>query len=79
MIDIKFDKENATKQQILCSEIMPPIIEKQKILEAKESSVYQLLDSIRKTPVGVPKTYLCTQKSHVNMFPKNSFHSSWRI
>ena len=70
VVDIEFDKVNATKQQFLYNEIMPPIIEKQKILEANKRSVYQLLDLIKKTSDGVPKTYRCTQKFHTNMFPK---------
>ena len=49
VVDIEFDKVNATKQQFLYNEIIPPIIEKQKILEANKRSVYQLLDLIKKT------------------------------
>ena len=69
VVDIKLDKKNATEQEILYDEIMPLIIEKQKISEANERSVYQLLDLIKKMSKGVPKSYRCTQKSHYNMFP----------
>ena len=68
--DIELDKANAMKQQLLHNEIMPPIIEKQKFLEANKRSVYQLLDLIKKTLGGVPKTSRYSQKSHANMFPK---------
>ena len=69
VVDIEFN-EKATKWQILYNEIMPPITEKQKILEVNERSVYQLLNLIRKTSDGVPKAYRCTQKSHATLFPK---------
>ena len=52
------------------NEIIPPIIEKQKILEANERSVYQLLDLFSKTNKDRPKSYRCTEKSHATLFPK---------
>ena len=52
------------------NEILPPIIEKQKILETSERSVYQLLELFCKTSDDKPKLYRCTAKSHVTMFPK---------
>lgn len=63
--DIELDKANAMKQQLLHNEIMPPIIEKQKFLEANKRSVYQLLDLIKKTPLVTVKnpTLTCSQKS----------------
>lgn len=70
VVDIEFDKANAMKQQLFFNEIMPPIIEKQKIFEANKHSVYQLSDLIKKALDGMPETYCCTQKSHANMFPK---------
>ena len=36
VVDIKFDQKNATKKQFLYNEILPPIIEKQKVLDANE-------------------------------------------
>ena len=68
--DIELDKANAMKQQLLHNENMPPIIEKQKFLEANKGSVYQLLDLIKKTSGSVPKTSRYSQKSDANMFPK---------
>ena len=69
VVDTEFDEKNATEGEILYDEIMPPIIEKEKTLEANEHSVYQLLDLIKKTCLdGMSKTYQCTKKSHANMF-----------
>ena len=39
VVDIAFKEANARKQQLLHNEIMPPIIEKQKILEANAPSI----------------------------------------
>ena len=52
------------------SEILPPIIEKHKILEANKRSVCQLLDLFCKTTDNKPKSYRCTAKSHATLFPK---------
>ena len=52
------------------NEIMSPIIEKQKILEANERSVNQLLDLFSKTDDSKPKSYRCTAKSHATLFQK---------
>ena len=41
--DIKFDYDNATKKQLLFNEILPPVIEKHKILGVNERFIYQLL------------------------------------
>lgn len=42
----------------------------QNFLEANKRSIYQLLDLIKKTSSGVPKTSRYSQKSDANMFPK---------
>ena len=52
------------------NEIFPPIIEKQKILDANERSLYQLLELFDKTNDDKPKSYRCTAKSHATLFPK---------
>ena len=44
VVDIEFDEQNATKKQYMYNEIFPPIIEKQKILDANERSLFQLLE-----------------------------------
>ena len=53
------------------NEILTPIIEKKKILEANERSVYQLLEFFDKmNDDNKPKSYRCTKKSHATMFPE---------
>ena len=52
------------------NEILPTIIEKQKVLDANERSVYQLLELFDETTEEKPKSYRCTAKSHTTMFPK---------
>ena len=70
VVDIEFDEQNATEKQLLYNEIFPPIIEKQKILDANERSVYQLFELFDDTSDNKPKSYRCTAKSHATMFPK---------
>ena len=69
IVDIEFEK-NATKKQYMYNEIFPPIIEKQKILDANEQFLFQLLELFDKTNDDKPKSYRCTAKSHATMFPK---------
>ena len=70
VVDIEFDQKNVTKKQFLYNEILPPIIEKQKVLDANERSVYQLLELFDETIKDKPKSYRCTAKSHATMFLK---------
>ena len=70
IVDIEFDVKNATEKQLIYNEIFPPIIEKEKILDVNERSLYQLLELFEKTSEGKPKTFRCTAKSHATMFPK---------
>ena len=49
---------------------MPPIIEKQKTLDANERSAYQLHELFDKSK-DKPKSYSCTARSHATLFPKN--------
>ena len=70
--DIFFDEKNAIEKQYLYNEIFPPIIEKEKTLDANERSAYQLLELVDKTN-DKPKLYRCTDhttKSHATMFAK---------
>ena len=43
-------------------------IEKQKILDANERSVYQLVGLYSKTDKGVPRSYHPTPKAHATLF-----------
>ena len=67
---VEFNKNEATEREMLYNEIFPPIIEKQKTLDADERSIYQLLKMLDTTQYGKPRTYRCTPKSHATMFPK---------
>ena len=79
VVDIEFDQKNATKKQFLYNEILLPIIEKQKVLDANERSVYQLLELFDETAENKRKSYRCTAKSYATMFPKKLFHSTLKI
>ena len=69
VVDIQFDHENATLQQIYYNDIFPPIIEKQTTVDPKERGIYQLLDNFREGKNG-PLSYRSTAKAHSTMFPK---------
>ena len=69
IVDIKFDKKNATEKQIAYNEIYPPIVEKQKTIDACEGSVYQLLDNYKESGDS-PSSYQVTAKVHSTMLAK---------
>ena len=69
VVDIKFDHTKATEKQIVYNEIYPPIIEKQKIIDPCERSVYQTVFRNKK---GNSRTYRATKKAHATLFKKNS-------
>ena len=70
VVDIEFDFENASPRQMIYNEIFPPIIEKKKIMEANERSLFQLLELFSKTEQNKPRSYVCTAKSHATLLPK---------
>lgn len=70
VVDIEFDHKNATKIQITYHEIYLPIIEKQKIINLCERSIYQLLEQYSTTIKGKPKSYRATKKAYATMFKK---------
>ena len=70
IVDIEFDVENASEKTYMYNEIFPPIIEKEKIIDANERSIFQLLELFTRTDEGNPKSYRCTAKSHATLFPK---------
>ena len=69
IVDIKFDKENASEKQITYNEIYCSIVEKQKTIDACERSVYQLFDNYKESKNG-PCSYRVTEKAHSTMLPK---------
>ena len=68
--NIEFDQKNTTKKQFLYNEILPSKIKKQKVLDANEQSVYQLLELFDEIGENKLKFYRCTAKLHTTMFPK---------
>ena len=74
VVDIEFDHTKATEKQLVYNEIYPPIIEKQKIIDPYERSVYQLLEQYSSTEKGNPRSYRGTKKAHATLFflKKNS-------
>ena len=55
MVDTEFD--DTTPKEFLYNEILLPVIEKLKILDANERCLDQLLDQYQKTEKGGPKAY----------------------
>ena len=70
IVNIEFDVKNTTKREFEYNEIYPPIIEKQKVVDACERSVFQLLEQFFQGEKG-PKTYQTTVKAHANLFKKS--------
>ena len=57
VVNIVFDSDNATEKELGYNEIYPPIIEKQKIVDPCERSVYQLLEQYFEGANGNPLAY----------------------
>ena len=70
VVGIEFDHKKARENQIAYNEIYPPITEKQKIIDACERSVYQLLEQYSATEKGNPQTDGATKKDHATLFKK---------
>ena len=68
IVDIKLDYENASPQQRTYSEIYPPIIQKQKIIDVHERSTYQLLEQYKGNRNGTIKSYRASKKAHATLF-----------
>ena len=68
--NIEFDIKNATKRELTYNEIYSPIIEKQKIIDPRERSVFQLLEQYIEGGKG-PKPYKSTAKAHATLLKKN--------
>ena len=78
IVDIEFDFKNATKREFSYNEIYPPIIEKQRIIDACERSVFQLLEQFVMGKKNVPKAYRSIAKAHANLFKKKFFATVFR-
>ena len=79
VVEIESDEKRATEHEHMYNEVLPPMVEEQKILEANESLVYQLLELI--TSDGMSKTYRCNKiKSSIRLcFQKSLSRFSWKI
>ena len=78
IVDIEFDVKNATKKEFAYNEIYPPIIEKQKVINACERSVFQLLEQFVQGEKG-PKAYRTIAKAHANLFKKILYQCTLKI
>ena len=72
MVDIEFDDENATPRQIMYNEIFPPAVEKAKVLEPNERSIFQLLELYLENDKGIPKSYKSSPQSRATLLPKRN-------
>ena len=73
VVDVMLDTKNATEKQLIYNEIYPPIIEKQKIIDPCERSVYQLLEQYIEGANNNPLVYWATAKAHATMLQKRFF------
>ena len=76
IVDIEFDLKNATKRHYVYNEIYLPIIEKQRIVDPCERSVFQLIEQFVMGENNVPKAYEFPAKAHANL-SKKSFLSMY--
>ena len=70
IVDISFDYEKTTTRQRTFNEIYPSNIEKQKIIDISEWSVYQLIEQYNETDEEKPKSYRATKKAHATLSEK---------
>ena len=77
IVDIEFDTKNVTDREFAYNEIYPPIIEKQRIIDPCERSVFQLLEQFVRGE-NAPKAYRSTAKAHANLFLKKVFVDVFR-
>ena len=70
VVDISFDYKKVTPRQRIYNKIYPSLIEKQKIIDMAERSVYQLIEYNSETNDGEPRSYCATRKAHGILFQK---------
>ena len=68
VVDIHFDKKNASEEQLFFNEIYSPIFEKKKVFSANERSVF----SMRLNDTGKINSFKTTVKTHATMGEKMS-------
>ena len=62
-----FDLKNTSKKHLVYSEICPPIVEKKKIIDPCERSVFQLLEQHEEGDSDNPIAYRPAKKAHATM------------
>ena len=67
VVDIELDHTKATENQIVYNEIYSPKIEKQKMIDPCERSVYQLIKQYAATEKGNPRSYRAAKKAHATL------------
>ena len=72
VVDIEFDEKRAAEREYMYNEILTPVTEKQKILEANEQSLYQLLELFDKTNVDSQSHIAVLENLTRLCFRKNS-------
>ena len=70
IVDIMFDAKIASKKQLVYNEIYPAIIEKKKIIDPCQRSVFQLLEQYVEGEINNPLAYRATAKAHATMSKK---------
>ena len=65
-----FDAKNASKKQLIYNEIYLSIVEKKKIIDSCERSVFQLLEQHVEGENKNPLAYCETAKAHATMLKK---------
>ena len=76
-VDIEFDNKNSTKRELTNNKIYPQTIEKQKIIDPSERSVFQLLEQYIEGEKG-PKSQKSTAKAHATLSKKEIFTNVFR-
>ena len=69
IVDIEFDIKKRYQKTFAYNEIYPPIIEKQKVIDPCERSIYQLLEQFAMGEKG-SSSYKKSAKAHANLFKK---------
>ena len=68
IVDIQFDFKNATEKEFAYNEIYPPIIEKQRIIDPCERSVFQLLEQFVRGEKKMHQKLTDRQLRHTQIF-----------
>ena len=68
IVDIEFDFINTTEREFAHNEIYHLIIERQRIIDPCERSVFQLLEQFVRGENNAPKAYRSTAMAYANLF-----------